>query len=478
MSVADDLVLPGAHSIPGLLSGAAVVALVPATAELGLAAAAAWHIARVAAARGRRVALVDCYVDEPQLADGQADTEGIVDVFEYGASFSRIARPQAPNLYFIPAGTFAPDPAAMMAHARWRRLAAGFRHEDAVMLLFLPPECLAVMAPNLDGMVALAPGGADAGLASTPEIEAAADRGVRLLAVMTDDSGAEAPELEAGPPDEEGAAPPPAATPPRVEARPVARAETRDAVAGFEAEAATPAERGLLRRRGLGEGGERAPRRRRTRVLLYGVGLIVVAAEAAAIFREPLRLRLLGRSTSLAQPRSATARFAPGYRQLEPRAADSLPYAVQVSSWTSLVFAADAAGALEERGVPAIVAPLRLGGRIWYRVLAGPVATQDLADSLLSVLREAGFDRPRTAQPVLAPLSVALQRFATLAAARGGRARALAAGLPTFVLGQADGSYRLYAGAFATPAEAAYLDSLVTSTGSAGPLGSRVGFRP
>jgi hypothetical protein len=51
-------------------------------------------------------------------------------------------------------------------------------------------------------------------------------------------------------------------------------------------------------------------------------------------------------------------------------------------------------------------------------------------------------------------------------------------GVPAFVLGQSDGTYRLYAGAYATPEQAAYLDSLVTSIGSAGQLGPRVGFHP
>ena len=106
------------------------------------------------------------------------------------------------------------------------------------------------------------------------------------------------------------------------------------------------------------------------------------------------------------------------------------------------------------------------------------VATQDAADSLLGAVRESGLDRPRTALPVLVPLSLALRRVATSVAARAERGRLRAAGIPAFTLGQADGTYRLYAGAYGTPEQAAYLDSLVTSTGSAGQLGPRVGFHP
>ncbi len=462
MSLADDLALPGAHAIPGLLSGAAVVALVPATADLAQAAQAAWHVAR-AAARNRRTALVDCYLDEPQLTAGgavRADDgtgDGIVDVFEYGASLSRIARPVAPDLYFLPAGTFAPDPAAVMANPRWRRLAAGFRHEDAVMLLFLPPECLEAIAPNLDGVIALAPGGADAGLASTPEIQAVADRGVPLLATVTEIESAEPVDFEVGPPDEDGATPTAEPAPERGGTRPAAAPEPA-------------APRPSWRR--LRAAGTRAPR-----ALLYGIGFVVAAAEAALIFGEPLGLgaRFRAGPGVTAEP---AAPIVPAYRRLVPHAADSLPFTVQVSSWTSLAFALDAASALEAHGFPPIVSPLRLGARLWYRVLVGPVGTREAADSVLAALRAAGLDRPRTATPVLAPLSVALKRVATPEAARAARARLLTLGLPAFVLGQADGTYQLLAGAYATREQAAYLDSLVTSTGSAGPLGPRVGFRP
>jgi hypothetical protein len=62
----------------------------------------------------------------------------------------------------------------------------------------------------------------------------------------------------------------------------------------------------------------------------------------------------------------------PAYRMLVPHAVDSLPFAVQVSAWTSLAYALSAGDALEGRGFPPLVSPLRLGPRIWYRVFAGP----------------------------------------------------------------------------------------------------------
>jgi hypothetical protein len=472
---------PLAASIPELLGGAALVALVPATADLDAAALMAWNLARITAAAGRRVALVDCHVDEPQLhaAAGEDNHDGIVDVFEYGASLSRIARQQPePNLYFVPAGTFAPDPAVMAAHPRWRRLSAGFRHEDAVMLLFLPADCLGSLASVLDGMVALAPDGAEAGLASTPEIDAAADAGVPLLAALADTDGFESaaapfeipPERAPAEPAEPVAAEAEAALEPALEvAEPASDVAVAPHAPGGDARLAP-----FLRLR--------APRRAwGARAAVYGALTLLAAAVLAVTYRRQLGLGDLGlKAAGTGEKPDSASRMSivPLFRTLVPRAVDTLPFAVQVSAWTSLVFALDAADALDAKGFAPIIAPVRLGSRLWYRVYAGPVATQDAADSLLDAVWATGLDQPRTAVPVLAPLSLGLKRVATAVAARTERARLRAAGIPAFVLGQADGSYRLFAGAYAAPAQAGYLDSLVTSTGSAGQLGPRVGFRP
>src|SRR2546425_2400876 len=56
----DNLIAP-------LLDGQSLVALVPATGDLKWAAAAAWDVARAAAQHGRRVALVDLWIEDPTL---------------------------------------------------------------------------------------------------------------------------------------------------------------------------------------------------------------------------------------------------------------------------------------------------------------------------------------------------------------------------------------------------------------------------
>jgi hypothetical protein len=159
------------------------------------------------------------------------------------------------------------------------------------------------------------------------------------------------------------------------------------------------------------------------------------------------------------------------------RAVEPLPFAVELFSSTPPSTAFMSGDDLEHAGVPALIAPVRIGRRIWYRVYAGPVATQRSADSLLDAVNRAGLGAFRSARAARVPLSFALRRVADSAAARVERARLRRAGISSFVLGRADGAYELYAGAFATRTDAALLGGLLRSARSPGVLGSRVGAR-
>jgi len=486
---------PDGGAAPSLPAGASLVALVPATGDLDAAAAAAWEYARRLATSGRRVALIDCFVDAPRLhaVTGESNEDGIVDVFEYGASLSRIARAQPEgSLFFVPAGTFAPDPASVMARPRWRRLSAGFRHEDAVMLLFLPPDCLGVLASDVDGLVALAPGRPDVDPEALPEIRAAVGRGTPLIETYAAIPATRAPAPEAAGHLAPGAAAPsiPAEAVPATAATETVATGTAAVEAG-PAEQAPPAPAAPVRRITLPDEEwqdyevvretpvhlRRPPTSRRPRRRVAPFALVVVLAAAAAVvhFR-----RTLGWTDDLFAPAPpvAAARVPAGFRALAPHAVDTLPFAVQVSAWTSFPQALEDADTIAGRGFAPIVSPVRLPRGVWFRVYAGPVATEDAADSLLAAIRAAGLDGSGTAAVALVPLSFALRRVATLARALGERTRLRSAGIPAFVLGQADGSFRLFAGAFEAPDRAGYLDSLLTSIGSAGPLGPRVGFTP
>jgi hypothetical protein len=208
---------------------------------------------------------------------------------------------------------------------------------------------------------------------------------------------------------------------------------------------------------------------------VYVLILVLAVAAAAVAYRRQLGWNDVGTATGPSQPE---VRVVPAFRQLVPHAVDSLPFAVQVSAWTSFTQALEDADTIEGRGFLPMISPVRLQRTLWYRVYAGPVDSQDSADSLLGAVRASGLDGSKAATVALVPLSLALRHVATPLAARAERGRLRAAGVAAFVLGQADGSYRLFAGAYDSPDQAAYLDSLLTSTGSAGQLGPRIGFRP
>jgi cell division septation protein DedD len=509
---------PDPSPIPALLAGAALVALVPAGDDLERAASGAWDFARTAASAGRRIALVDCFVDAPVLHRivGEQNGDGIVDVFEYGASLSHLARARPePTLYFIPAGTLSTDPATMMASARWSRLAAGFRHEDAVLLLFVAPEHVGAVSADLDGIVAVAPDGVEAGMAATPEIQEVMDRGIRLLATVSDAGGIEAVE------------PPPASGTDRPASTTAASPITAESVALRRPEPAEPAppepwaaaageaEPGETERGATAPGdaaapdagavsGDDAPPRRSARRPIWRpmhtapatghrlvYGFILLALVGAALIAR-VRFRPHASPTgpaAPAQPRPATVTpshapataTAPAVRAPAPApapaaAADSLPFAVQVSAWTRLSQALGEADRLEARHFAAIIAPIEIRRRLWYRVYAGPAPSRAAAESLLRVVR-AGELAGRSAVVALVPLSFSLRRYASEREALAARRRLRTRGVPTFVLHEPRG-WQLLAGAYATPGDAARLDQLLTTTRNAGPLGPRVGIRP
>lgn len=490
--------------IPELVGGAAVVALVPATELKGWAANMAWDVARAAARGGRRTALVDCFVDSPSLHGvvGAENDEGLVDAFEYGASFSRVAKPQPePNLFFIPAGTWASDAAALLANPRWRRLAAGFRHEDALLLLYVAPEHLPAITAEVDGLVVLAPQGLDTAAGDVPAVMEAVGRGMPLLAVVADpealavrasrqslelvmqplrlvraeETAGETGGAAAGRDGEEetakeaAEAPAPAPAPPR---RPAPRRPRGSKPFAMLTEQNQPLSAMpfliVLLLAALGAGGWLY---RDTLLPLVGVGPSRAARDSLAadsLARDSLRLAAQRDSIARADSVARAARVA----------VDSLPWIVQVASATTLTAALRAADRIEAGRVPAIVAPLRLANRrAVYRVLAGPWADSAAADVVLRRLRRTRILGPRAGSVSAQPLSVALGGGLTAAAARSERTRLRRAGVPVFALLEADSTFRLWAGAYASTTQAALLSDILNRTG-AGELRPRVGALP
>jgi cell division septation protein DedD len=449
--------------LPDLAQNAAVIALIPADGGADWAPAMAWTVARAAATLGRRTLLVDCFVDAPRLHTvvGAANDEGIVDAFEYGASLTHIAQRQSePGLFFVPAGTFASDPSALMANPRWSRLAAGFRHEGALLLLYTSSAALPFIISETDAAVILAPDGYDFDRDAAGGLVEALQSGRPVVVVVPGAAAAPDPGPRAA---AARPAPPPAGVmPPDHVADHTAPAAQGAPEEGSGSRASIKRTRPPFKSLDAVRG---PPPRTRRAIIYFGV-LVVAAVLALVAVRPEWVLPAPTEEEALAPARTA-------------RRTGSLPWMVQVSAWDSLAPAFAEMDTLRAHGVYSIVTPVRIARGIVYRIHAGPLADKSAADWLLDSLRAARRADPVGSIAVQVPLSF---HFDSTAMDRR-RATALrdslrAAGIATFVLAQSDGRVHLYAGAFENRDEAALLDSLLHTLGRAGRLGVRVGHRP
>lgn len=129
-------------TIPGLL----VVAGSRARTG-GWAAKAAIALAEAWADRDRRIVLADLDAVAPELHEhlDEANGEGLADLFEFGASVSRIARVLPGRAFrFVPAGAYVPDPEGLLRDARWVRLLREFAEDQATLLAYAPAEAAGV----------------------------------------------------------------------------------------------------------------------------------------------------------------------------------------------------------------------------------------------------------------------------------------------------------------------------------------------
>ena len=167
------------RAVPPLLTGKTLVALVPLGPDLEWAGRAAWDIARGCAV-SRRVALIDLRLADPtlhqvpQLVPG----EGVVDALEYERSWDLVAR-EVDRVNFIGTGSGAADPDAVLANPRWRALHAGFRSENALLLVFCNALALDQISAIPDGVVILSP------VAATTSGFLAPERAVDVIAVVS-----------------------------------------------------------------------------------------------------------------------------------------------------------------------------------------------------------------------------------------------------------------------------------------------------
>lgn len=414
--------------IPSLVQGHALIALVAGTGDDRWAADAAWAVARSALAGGRRVALVDLWITEPQLSHraGLApEAPGIVDVFGSNDELTTAAH-DVGGVFFIPAGTPSEAPEFVLAHPRWKKLHAGFKAESALLLVYISAGALASLSVVPDAVIVLAPGGCDLSSPLGRDVQAAQVDGAMLLGVVRDRW-----------------------TPPPMHVPPEAR------VPDDLPSAAPP------------------PRSGRWMAVTAGALIVIGGAAGAWVL-------LRGRGAAAPTQSSAAASAEPGASTPPVDAPtppetgdpagplDTLVFAVQLAAYANVVNALAHADELTAAGVPALVAPVTPGGSrvVWYRVLAGGWPDRSRASAGRDSLWLRGLARRGEGELVRAPLVLALGGSENAAALRR-------RGIPAMTAGRG-----LIVGAFESADQAAPALDQLTRAGIPAELVPRVERTP
>jgi hypothetical protein len=332
--------------IPGLLAGQHLVALTPLTGDARWAAAAALAVARAAAKDGRRVALVDLWIEEPQLAAaaGLPGGAGIVDVFQSGDDLTAAAH-HLDGLFIIGTGSHSAAPEFVLAHPRWKKLHAGFRAEDALLLLYVPAGALAHLSAVPDAVIPLAPEGVSLESPAATGLLAVQRAGSQLLGVVRERWTPVSTPMPVSPP---------LARPPRAD-----------------------------RRRGV--------------VAAIAIALAILGAGAWVVFagNPPLP----GRIDRPGPPVAATP---------APERRDTLGWTVQLAAYGTLENALAHADRLADENVTAFVTPVQAARSVWYRVLVGAYPSRDSAAAARSDLWLRDVARQGEGELLRAPYSLRL----------------------------------------------------------------------
>ena len=410
--------------IPTLVESQALVALVPATADLRWAGEAAWDVARAAAHKNRRVALVDLWIEEPRLHEvvGFTPSDGIVDAFEYGVSLTRAAH-EVDGVFVIAAGSYTASAGEIFGHARWRKLQAGFRSEGALLLLYLSAGGLARLAAVPDGLLVLSPDGFEPESSIGQGIIAATERGVPMLGVVR-----------------ERWTPAPA------------RAVAEIPAGGRPVTVPRPAP---------------APRRRAARPVLVAATLAAGAAGGWGLLAHDTGYPHVAPGRAIPQPLPPPTASPP----LAPRA-DTVAWTVQLAAYGSLQKAlalADRlkAGGADEGGTFVTLVPLGRG-TVWYRVLVGSYPTRDSAAAARVALWRRRAVPPGQGELLRAPYSLALAGAMDLDSLRR-------RGIPAL---PGTGNTPTLVGAFESPEQASFAQAQLARAGIQATLITRVETTP
>ncbi len=399
-------------------------------------------LADARAAAGHNTVLVDAGFDDPRLHQllDVPNLEGLADVFEFGASPGRVmTRPDTRRFDFIPAGAYVPEPESIFRSPRWDRLSDELDADATLLMVFATAD-----SPGLDAVSARA---GSAILVGDPRgvdrAAAALDPSCDVVAVVEPASSL-APDRLAAEAGEAGALDATIFDDPALMEPVVFRSDKR---------------------------------RRRLAPLLWVLLVVAVGAGGWFAYQEYLATPT---PPPAVQPTPDAAAEAP---EPEPQPVETpIGFSVAVEAHQDLGAARERLDRLQrsDRNVTFYMAPVSIGGSVWYRVLAGPVTDRETGLALMRKLVDANlktaFDdwavRPTTYAFLLGELDTREEAQA--------RVTALAQqDIPAYVVPiryEPEGvRYRVYGGAFENQTAAAVMQEMLINAGIDARLVERVG---
>jgi hypothetical protein len=390
----------------------------------------------------RRVAIGDMFGDAPPLhalVDSE-DAHGLMDAFNYGVSLNRIAHPVAGSeqLFVMPSGTGPLDYEELFQNPRWRRLAAGFRKEGALLLIAAPAE-----AANVRELVNATDGAVLVGDTVPMDLPV-----VLSLAWVRPKRSAVIPSA--------GSAPPAPSLPTGVaESVPKPPKRTRFAeVAGGLVLAVLVAGAALwfATRPGASDGAPRAVVAAPSRTTSAVKADTATADSALQAGRDSVARDSAGRLAATRPPLSdpASGLTVANVADSASAAAFALRFESVTSGGSAIIYLAG-----RYKTVPAATFGIEPRTGL-FLLTGGAYATQAGADSLFKQLQAKGLIIPGVGAVVSVPFAFLIQAHVPLAEAASRRARLLGGGHPVYALRQPDGTANLYFGAYDSPQQAAF----------------------
>jgi hypothetical protein len=501
-----------------------LLAVGPLAQRGGWAADAAIALADSIAAAGERVVMADLSLDRPEIHErvGTDNTEGLTDVFLFGASLEHVTRMLPVNSFeLIPAAAFTPDTEEILTHRRWSVVFEEFAATKTRLLLYLPvtTDGTGAFSDRVGHTLVLADRW------EAEEIRASLSSDADIMGFLAPPEAAEAEAAPSAPaPVEEvlAALPEPPAMSERLDdaefekiripkdsAREALIADMRSRQrAALMAPAPSvqplPDEVDVARVRpaapprfegsgppkaGIGEPtfASTTREKRKTRRLIPALVVILVlllVSSAAAGWHYWWKRRpapAAGRPAAAAPATQTAPRVAAPQPTLP--LGQPLRFSVAMAVYSVLDQAQDRVAQLT-REAPSMnfyIAPTVLQGSIFYRVLAGPLPDSATAAAVRDTLITRRIKTFTSSSDVLeTPYAFLIGSFAARSEAETKASEARAKGIPTYILpaGAAGGAvqFKVYAGAYTGPGDAEFLreileraslpDTLVERTGS------------